>query len=87
MLDCCNCCIVADDTEGKSRLLYVQCYFVCKCVVVFLLPCTTVQLMSLPCRPKRVQWLIAVQSLLSRYALHVIGGTKLDLACPVTPPC
>ena len=24
MLDCCNCCIVADDTESKSRLLCVQ---------------------------------------------------------------
>ena len=73
MLDCCNCCIVADDTEGKSRLLYVQillttfqaslvkCYSVCTCVVVvvvvvvFVFLCTTVQLMSLPCRPKRVQ--------------------------------
>jgi len=103
MLDCCNCCIVADDTEG-SRLLYVQvlstlltfqamaslvkCYSACTCVVVvvFILLCTTVQLMSLPCRPKRVQWLITVQGLLSRHALHVLGGTNLDLACPVTPP-
>jgi len=49
MLDCCNCCIVADDTEG-SRLLYVQvlltlltfqaslvkCYSICTCMVVAL---------------------------------------------------
>jgi len=67
-----------------------KCYSVCTCVVVvvvvFVFLCTTVQLMSLPCRPKRVQWLITVQGLLSRHALHVFGGTNLDLACPVTPP-
>ena len=37
MLDCCNCCIVADDTEGKSVAIcagLVQCYSVCTCVVV-----------------------------------------------------